>query len=143
MKLLAPTFPVTLRPVVMLTLPVPFGVNTILALLALVCMSNCAESTMAPLIIKLPAVMLPVETVKLVPVIAAPVMAPVAEIKPPVSMLPPVMLPVAVIRPLVSKLPPVMLPATLTVLPPAPPVSTGAPSTVRLVAVAARLMLPM
>ena len=106
-----------------LTLPVPFGVSTILALAADVCISNCAESTMAPLNNKLPAVMLPVLTVKLVPVMPAPVTAPVADIKPPVRMLPPVTLPVsdAVVPVCVvaltlappRMLPPVILPVTL------------------------------
>ncbi len=44
----------------------------------------------------LPPVMLPVDTVKLVPVSAAPVTAPVADIKPTVRKLPPCTLPVAV-----------------------------------------------
>ena len=50
---------------------------------------------MTPLIIKLPAVMLPVLTVKLEPVIAAPVIAPVALINPPVNTFPPVTFPLA------------------------------------------------
>ena len=40
LKLPPVMLPVTLRPVVMFTLPVPFGVNTILAFDAEVCMSN-------------------------------------------------------------------------------------------------------
>ena len=52
---------------------------------------------MAPDNNKLPAVMLPVDTVKLVPVMAAPVIAPVALTTPPVVILPPVTLPVTLI----------------------------------------------
>ena len=54
---------------------------------------------MAPLISRLPPVMLPVVTVKLEPVIAAPVIAPVAEIRPAVLKLPPCMLPVTLVNP--------------------------------------------
>ena len=62
-------FPLALtRPT--LTLPVPLGVSTMLALAAVVWISSCAESSMAPEISKLPAVTLPVLTSKLPPVTA-------------------------------------------------------------------------
>lgn len=74
----AVTRPVTLTLAPVLTLPVPFGVKTIFPLAAVVCMVSSAVSVIAPDNIKLPPVMLPVDTVKLVPVKAAPVTAPVA-----------------------------------------------------------------
>ena len=83
------TLPTALSCVLTVTMPVPLGVSAILALLAEVCMSSCAESMMAPDNNRLPAVILPVVTVRLEPVMAAPVIAPVAEIKPAVSKLPP------------------------------------------------------
>ena len=68
---------------------------------------------------KLPPVMLPVDTVRLVPVNVVPLIVPVALIKPAVNKLPPVMLAaevmveVALINPAVNKLPPVMLPPVI------------------------------
>ena len=47
----------------------------------------------------LPPVILPVDTVRLVPVMAAPVMAPVADTNPAVRKLPPCMFPVALLYP--------------------------------------------
>jgi len=77
---------------------------------------------MAPLNIRLPPVMLPVVTVKLEPVIAAPVIAPVAEINPPVRMLPPVILP-AELSKAGLKLPAVRLLVTIMLLPTILPVA--------------------
>ena len=68
--LAAVTRPVALILAPVLTLPVPFGVSTILLLLAVVRISSWAESSMAPLRIKLPPVILPVETDKLAAVTA-------------------------------------------------------------------------
>ena len=75
---------------------------------------------MAPDNIRLPPVMLPVETVKLVPVMPAPVMAPVAEINPAVRKLPACTFAVALSVVALITLAPVTLPPDpeVVILPP-------------------------
>ena len=93
------TLPAALTCVLTVTRPVPLGARAMLAFEAVVCMSNCAESKIAPDNNKLPPVILPVDTVKLVPVRAAPVIAPVALIRPAVKIFAPVTLPLELIAP--------------------------------------------
>ena len=81
----------------MLTLPVPFGVSTILELPALVVIFICDISVMLPVMIRLPPILI-LPTADIFPAI----ILPVPDIVPPdpdVNKLPPVMLPVADIKP--------------------------------------------
>ena len=94
--------PVTLSiPVGMLVCPVPFTFKLMLPL-AVVLIHNSPTSTILPVRLKLPAV----------------VIVPVAEIRPPVKMLPPVTLPLADINPVINA--PVVANTATFAVPPTP-----------------------